>query len=142
MRSRVCAALAVMVALASCSPSLSEVKVTIKGVEFTIEVARTQAEQEKGLMYRKTLGEREGMIFVYDRDQHLTFWMKNTSIPLSIAFLSAEGKIIQIEEMQPFSLEPIRSRLSCRFALELPRNAFRELGAVEGDAMALPAGLE
>jgi uncharacterized membrane protein (UPF0127 family) len=132
---------ALSVLFVSCSAGLPRVKVTIKGVEFTIEVARTPQEQERGLMYRKTVGPREGMIFVYDRDQHLAFWMKNTSVTLSIAFLSSDGRILQIEDMTPFSLDTIRSRLSCRYALELAKGAFDDVGAVPGDMVVLPTDL-
>jgi hypothetical protein len=60
---------------------------------------------------------------------------------LSIAFLSSEGRILQIEDMEPLSQKAIRSRLSARYALELPRGAFREVGAAEGDTVVLPEGL-
>ncbi len=69
------------------------------------------------------------MIFVFDRDDHLTFWMKNTPTPLSIAFLSAEGKVLQIEDMEPFSESIIRSRRAARYALEMKKGAFAELGS-------------
>src|SRR5512142_935755 len=95
-RSRLIALVLAAFFAASCTSGLPRVKVLIKGVEFSIEVAHTPAEQERGLMFRKTIGPHEGMIFVYDVDQHLAFWMKNTSVPLSIAFLSADGKIMQI----------------------------------------------
>ena len=81
------------------------------------------------------------MLFVFPADQHLAFWMKDTTVPLSIAFLSSEGRILQIEDMEPFSLKSIRSRLSARYALELPQGAFAEAGASEGDTVTLPEGL-
>jgi uncharacterized membrane protein (UPF0127 family) len=63
-----------------------------------------------------------------------------TPIPLSIAFLSSEGRILQIEDMVPLSEKAVRSRLSARYALELPRGAFDEVGAAEGGMVGLPAG--
>ena len=141
MRSRVIALALFSLFVASCTSGLPRVKVLIKGVEFSIEVARTPAEQERGLMFRKTLGAHEGMIFAYDVDQHLDFWMKNTSIPLSIAFLSADGKILQIEDMKPFSVDTIHSRIACRYALELNKGAFKEVGAEVGDVVVLPPDL-
>lgn len=89
-------------------------------------------------MFRKTIGDREGMLFVFDRDEHLTFWMKDTTLPLSIAFISEEGRILQIEDMQPLSLEVIRSELSARYALEVKQGAFDEVGAKVGDSVSLP----
>ena len=93
-------------------------------------------------MHRKSLGAREGMLFVFDRDDHLAFWMKNTSIPLSIAFLSPEGRILEIVDMEPFSERTIRSRLSSRFAVEVNRGKFSEAGVKEGDAVILPPGFQ
>jgi len=91
-------------------------------------------------MGRSALGPREGMLFVFDRDQHLDFWMKDTRIPLSIAFLSAEGKILEIVDMAPFSQKVVRSRFSGRYALELRQGRFREIGAREGSLVLFPAG--
>jgi uncharacterized protein len=129
--------------LAGCSPrtgTMDRVDVTVGSAVFSVQVARTDAQRERGLMQRRSLGRREGMIFVFDADEHLTFWMKNTLIPLSIAFLSSEGRILQIEDMVPLSEKAIRSRLSARYALELPKGAFDEVGAAEGGLVGLPAG--
>jgi len=77
--------------------------VTVGSTVFTVEVARTEAQRERGLMHRRSLGSREGMLFVFDADQRLAFWMKDTPGALSIAFLSPEGRILQIEDMEPLS---------------------------------------
>jgi len=132
--------LAVLIAMAGCSPQPQRISVGVGSVAFTVEVARTDAERARGLMHRRTLGSREGMLFVFETDQHLTFWMKDTLVPLSIAFLSSEGRILQIEDMEPRSEKPVRSIRSARYALELPRGAFAEAGALEGDRIVLPAG--
>jgi hypothetical protein len=91
-------------------------------------------------MGRKDLGPRDGMIFVFDRDDHLSFWMKDTPTPLSIAFLSKEGKVLEIDDMRPFSESIVRSRFSARYALEMRQGAFTEIGVKEGDTVRLPAG--
>jgi uncharacterized membrane protein (UPF0127 family) len=119
---------------------MERVVVTVGSAVFDVEVARTDAQRERGLMKRKSLGSREGMLFVFEADQRLAFWMKDTLVPLSIAFLSSEGRILQIEDMVPLSEKAIRSRLSARYALELPRGAFDEVGAAEGGSVGLPAG--
>ncbi len=90
-------------------------------------------------MGRRDLGPRNGMIFLFDRDQHLTFWMKDTPTALSIAFISSDGRILQIEDMKPFSEEVVASRLSARYALEMRQGAFAEMGIREGDAVKFPA---
>lgn len=130
--------LIVLLAVASCAPRVERVAVQVGSDVFTVEVARTDAQHERGLMHRRSLGSREGMLFVFAADQHLTFWMKNTRIPLSIAFLSSGGRILQIEDLEPYSQKAVRSRLSARYALELPRGAFAEVGAAVGDTVSLP----
>lgn len=134
----------ILLALVSCAESdaLETITVSIEGVEFTIEVARTPEEQQRGLMYRRSLGERSGMLFAYDSDRKLEFWMKNTFIPLSIAFLSSAGEIIEIHDMEPESLRGIPSTRSVRYALELNRGAFEEIGAGPGSFVRFPEGFE
>ena len=70
-----------------------------------VELATTFEEQILGLMYRDKLEENDGMLFVFPREKVLSFWMKDTRIPLSIAFIQADGRIIQIESMKPYSLD-------------------------------------
>lgn len=119
---------------------MEKITVMVGGQEFRVEVARTDAERQKGLMGRESMGPREGMLFVFDRDAHLEFWMKDTRIPLSIAFLSSSGKILEIVDMQPYSRKTVRSRLSGRYALELNRGAFAGVGAAEGSTVVFPPG--
>jgi hypothetical protein len=126
--------------LAGCAARVERATVSVGGQDLTVEVARTDAQREHGLMGRTGLGPREGMIFVFERDEHLSFWMKKTPTPLSIAFLSAEGRILEIEDMEPFSEKVVRSRLSARYALEMRKGAFYELGIREGDVMSFPPG--
>jgi uncharacterized membrane protein (UPF0127 family) len=101
------------------------------------EVARTAAERETGLMFRRSLAEGEGMLFVFERDQTLSFWMKNTLIPLSIAYISYNGRILEIHDMEPQNLTPVRSGRSARYALEVPRGWFERTGVKPGDTLAL-----
>ena len=127
--------------LMSCSSGLEErIQVEIGGRSFLVEVARTAPQKRQGLMKRKSLGEREGMIFVYDTDQHLAFWMKDTSIPLTLLFLSKDGEIQQIEELKPFSLKSVVSERAVRYGLELSAGVMDELGVGVGDRVVLPEG--
>ena len=89
-------------------------------VEIKAELARTVSEKQKGLMFRKALPDGEGMLFVYDKDEVMSFWMKNTTLPLSIAYISSGGRILEIYDMEPLSLHPVRSVRSVRYALEVP----------------------
>jgi uncharacterized membrane protein (UPF0127 family) len=124
----------------SCSSGLEErIEVIIGGESFRIEVARTEDQKRQGLMNRKSLGDREGMIFIYETDQHLAFWMKNTTIPLTLAYLSKDGQIMQIEELKPLSLKSVASERAVRYGLELAAGVLDELGVKVGDRVQLPA---
>ena len=124
----------------SCGGGLDErIEAVIGGESFRVEVARTTQQKQQGLMNRKSLGDREGMIFVYESDQHLAFWMKNTTIPLTLAFLSKDGQIMQIEQLKPLSLKSVLSERAVRYALELPAGVLEELGVQVGDRVRLPA---
>jgi uncharacterized protein len=140
MYSRLALVVLLAALVSACHTTPERVTIASAGQTLTVEVARTEAQRERGLMERTNLGPRDGMIFVFDRDDHLTFWMKNTPSPLSIAFLSAEGKILQIEDMKPFSETIVRSQLSARYALEMRQGAFAELGIKAGDSFSFPQG--
>jgi len=125
-------------ALAACLRTLPTIPVEIAGVQFRVEVARSESEKARGLMHRRVLGERRGMIFVYDADEHLSFWMKNTKVPLTLAFLARDGEILQVEELKPLSLRPATSLRAARYALELPAGSLQRLGVAPGDRVRLP----
>lgn len=108
-------------------------------VSIKTEIARTDEERSIGLMYRKQLADGQGMLFVFDRDDMLSFWMKNTLIPLSIAFISSDGRIVEIKDMVPGSLDPVRASRSVRYALEVPQGWFVRAGIAVGDRL-LPEG--
>jgi len=99
------------------------------------EIALTQAQHEQGLMYRKELKDGEGMLFVFQSDQVLSFWMKNTLLPLSIAYISQDGRILEIYDMQPQNLDPVKSSRSVRYALEVPQGWFGRAGLGPGDRL-------
>lgn len=120
------------------SAETAELKIltaTGKSVSILTEVARTQSEQEKGYMKRKTIPDGTGMIFVYQKDQRMHFWMKNTPHPLSIAFISSNGTIREMYDMLPYSLETISSERSVRYALEVPVGWFSRTGVMPGDCL-------
>jgi uncharacterized membrane protein (UPF0127 family) len=106
-----------------------------------VEFARTAEERARGLMYRKRLPDGEGMLFIFERDEALSFWMKHTLIPLSIAFIASDGRIVEIKDMRaPGDLTPVRSSRSVRYALEVPQGWFARAGVQAGDVMRLGAG--
>ncbi len=123
---------------ASCSVFKSKTfTLSINGRPLSVELARTKAQRKKGLMHREELGRHEGMLFIFKEDQYLAFWMKNTKIPLSIAFLDENGKVTDIYDMEPYSLLPVRSRNKCRYALEVNRGFFTECKLSAGDTIDL-----
>ena len=105
-----------------------------------VEVADDLAEQAKGLMDRTALGEKRGMLFVYPEEQALSFWMKNTLIPLSIAFIDSQRRIIDIQAMKPLDDEPPHyvSAEPAQYALEVNRGFFKQRGVKIGDRVELP----
>ncbi len=134
------AVVTVVLLVAACRVPAEKITLEVSGQTLTVEVARTRAAREHGLMGRRDLGPRDGMLFLFDRDQRLAFWMKDTPTALSIAFISEDGRILQIEDMQPFSETVIQSRLSARYALEMRQGAFHDLGIAAGDVIAFPEG--
>jgi uncharacterized membrane protein (UPF0127 family) len=105
--------------------------------ELRAELARSSEEKQRGLMYRKSLADGRGMLFIFDRDQIMSFWMKNTYIPLSIAYIKADGIIAEILDMRPLDESPVRSSRGVRYALEVPQGWFGRAGIKTGDRLLL-----
>ncbi len=123
-----------MSSLFSCRAGGNEYQqITVKGIPMKVEVADTSESRQLGLMHRKSLDPDEGMLFVFEEEQKLSFWMKNTSIPLSIAYISKHGEIKEIHHMEPFSQKPVPSRYSVLYALEVNQGFFEEKGIGPGD---------
>ena len=123
--------------LASCSVEFKRVTLSINGRPLEVEMARKKKQREKGLMFREELGWNEGMLFIFPKEQLLSFWMKDTSIPLSIAFVDERGVVVDIYDMKPYSLDPVRSSRKCRFAIEANQGFFRDAGLTRGDSIDL-----
>ena len=122
--------------LFTCAKSrLPYCEVEFKGKTFRFEVASTAADRQRGLMFRKKLGVDEGMIFVYRQKQYLSFYMKNTLLPLDIAFLDENRKIVDIQSMEPLDETPIESALRAQFALEVNRGFFKRHNMTVGDTL-------
>ena len=116
-----------------CANSLPVVNLKVGPAVFHVELATTVAQREKGLMFRTSMKENHGMLFVFAREVPQVFWMKNTHIPLSVAFADRNGVIKKILDMQPFSLEPRSSEFSVLYALEVNQGAFTKAGVRVGD---------
>ena len=126
---------------ASCkSKKLPVIDITITRADGTTqivkaEVAEKEEDRNHGFMERKNIPDGTGMLFIFDRDQILSFWMKNTPHPLSIAYIDSRGQIRNIYDMTPFSLTPIKSTSSVRYALEVPQGWFEKENIHVGDVV-------
>jgi uncharacterized membrane protein (UPF0127 family) len=109
-------------------------------VKVRVEVADNVFERARGLMYRKALGANRGMLFVYPEEQRLSFWMKNTLIPLSIAYIDSKRRVVDIQDMKPLDDEPPSyvSADPAQYALEVNRGFFKKRGVKVGDHVELP----
>ncbi|MBV8216424.1 MAG: DUF192 domain-containing protein [Verrucomicrobia bacterium] len=98
-----------------------------------VELAETSQQLSKGLRFRETLGEGAGMLFIFPKPQRLSFWMKDASIPLSIAYIQPDGKIVQIRKMQPYDETPVNSLSDAvSYALLVNQGWFERHGIAAG----------
>jgi uncharacterized membrane protein (UPF0127 family) len=142
MRRFVLATTLLVLAAAACSWDDRGATVELRTAEETttvdIEVADTPEERQRGLSGRDELDADAGMLFVFGEPVTQTFWMKDTRIPLSIAFIDADGRIVAIRDMIPCPREPCRLYSAGKLystALEVNRGAFRRWGVAVGDTV-------
>lgn len=106
------------------------VDITIGDKKYKVEIADTPGKQEKGLMGRESLPENQGMLFIYDEPQDLSYWMKNTLISLDIIFIDDDMEVVSVKQGQPMSEEPITED-DVQYVLEVNSNS----GIEEGDQL-------
>ena len=109
-----------------------------KTIPIRVELARSIRELSKGYMGREHIPEGTGMLFIFKRDEKLSFWMRNTPTPLSIAFINSNGEIREIRNMTPFSRESVNSSEAVRYALEVPQGWFERNNIGTGCIIKLP----
>lgn len=124
--------IALLLALA-CGPKLRTEEITLGGAPLHVEIADEEEERALGLMHRKHLDTDAGMLFVYGDSKVRSFWMKNTLIPLSIAFLDESGQIVRIADMEPLVTDPTSSLYPARFAVEVNQGWFSRHQVEKGD---------
>ena len=110
----------------------------VKTHDIQVELACTFAEQSQGLMFRKQLEKNHGMLFIFSRPQILSFWMKNTLIPLDIAYINSAGRIIDIQSMEPETLVSHPSKSEAQYALEMNQGWFAEQNVGVGPSIVVP----
>ena len=128
---------------AEAAPRLRTLTIRASGgesVEVRVEIADEPDEQATGLMNRTALGEDRGMLFVFPSEEERSFWMRDTLIPLCIAYIDAEGRIVDIQDMKALDDDPPHyvSAKPARYALEVNKGFFDERGVKVGDRVELP----
>lgn len=121
-----------LLASAVSAAELPEIPLTVKGHKLTVEVAADDDVRMQGLMYRRVLAERRGMLFVFREVERHAMWMMNTYIPLSVAFLDERGVIINIADMQPQTRDTHAAAKPAKYALEVNQGWFRKRGIAPG----------
>jgi uncharacterized protein len=126
----------ILIALAAvainASAQMPEVPLTIAGQKLTAEVAATNPDRMQGLMHRRMMPENRGMLFVFTDEANHAMWMKNTFIPLSVAFIDSKGVITNIEDMKPHTEDAHPATRPVRYALEMNLGWFAKRGIKAG----------
>ena len=124
--SALCLAVVMHESMAQSPEAVSHVQLTLNKHVIQAEVAKSKAQRRKGLMFRESLPQDQGMLFAYRKPKRICMWMKNTLIPLSVAFIDAYGTIVNIESMVPHSRDIHCSRTPVYYALEMNRGWFNQ----------------
>ena len=111
---------------------MPQIELTASFHRIQVEVAADQASRMQGLMHRKNMAPNQGMLFVFPRPDRYCMWMRNTVLPLSVAFLDDQGTILNIEDMKPQTEDNHCANLPARFALEMNRGWFADKGVKAG----------
>ncbi len=118
--------------------NLQRVKLQVGMHQIDAQVASNAEQRQTGLMFRKNMPQHEGMIFVFEQPTQQCFWMKNTLLPLSAAFIADDGTIINIEDMKPQTLDAHCSAKPVRYVLEMNRGWFAKKGIKAGSKLQGP----
>jgi uncharacterized membrane protein (UPF0127 family) len=127
----------------ACSSKMPTTTLTVGEHSVKVELATTYAHRQQGLMHRDSLSADSGMLFIYSDEQIRRFWMKDTRIPLSIAFANRRGEIVRIDDMTPFDTSSTSSLVPATYALEMNQGWFAEHGVAVGTKITgIPTDLE
>ena len=117
---------------------LETAMVRVDDLPLAVEVADSEAERQKGMMFRPRLGPDEAMLFVFPSDANVAFWMKDSYADLDLAFIRSDGSIVQTERMRAYNEELVFSREPVRFALEVPAGWLEAHGIAVGMKVTIP----
>jgi len=112
--------------------------IRVGDVPLVVEVANSEATRQKGMMFRRRLAPDEAMLFVFEHEANLRFWMRNTYVDLDLAYIADDGTITEIGRLRAHVTDPVYSREPVRFALETPAGWFASHGIAEGDRVHIP----
>ena len=122
-------------------PRLETIKLYLGAAELTVEIADENRERQAGMMHRTTMPENEGMLFVFPYPHQTGFWMKNTTVPLSIAYIDRASRVIEIYDLHPGNTQPVESRSArVQYALEGNQGWFAKNGIKPGTVLATERG--
>jgi len=125
-----------MVGQTACRAAGNTIPLELAGQTLQVELAITDAQKARGLMYRREMPDNNGMLFIYESPAPAAYWMKNTFLPLSIAFIGADRRIINMTDMAPNnSTRTYPSRGPCQYVLEVNQGWFERHGVKEGDVV-------
>lgn len=126
-------ALLAAAALARAQAPLPVIQVKVAGNALRVEVVATTEQRSRGLMFREKLGKNDGMLFVFDDPGYHSMWMKNTPLPLSVAFIDGDGRILNVADMEPGTLDPHTAAGPARYAIETHKGWFASHRVGAGD---------
>lgn len=112
---------------------MATIDIRVGAHPLRVEVARSDPDRERGLMFRARMGKNDGMLFIFDELAYHSMWMKNTMIPLSVAFLAEDGTILNILDMEPQTLDSHMAAGPARYAIETNKGWFAEHKVKAGD---------
>jgi uncharacterized membrane protein (UPF0127 family) len=115
--------------------NLQRTRITAGMYQIDAQVAQTPAERQTGLMFRKQMPQTEGMIFVFEQPATQCFWMKNTLLPLTAAFVADDGRIVNLVDMKPMTEDSHCSKEPVRFVLEMNQGWFAQKNIKEGSKL-------
>jgi uncharacterized membrane protein (UPF0127 family) len=127
------AACACAFAATAAEPALKTTTLKVAGHALKVEIAATDPQREKGLMFRRDMPRNDGMVFIFDEPAYHAMWMKNTLIPLSVAFVDREGTILNIEDMEPQTLDSHQAAGPATYAIETNKGWYAERRIKAGD---------
>ncbi|QMU99415.1 DUF192 domain-containing protein [Borrelia sp. A-FGy1] len=123
----------VLIFCVSCVEHIYDKEISINNAKFFVKVAADDFSRTKGYKGTKNINEINGILFMFNKEKNLSFWMKDTPIPLEIAYIDSRGIIKEIYKLVPFSEKNVISKYKVKYALEVPEGSFAKFKINVGD---------